>query len=178
MPFLGSEEEVTLEAVESRFLDHFGLSLEEADSAWRTTSFEEYTWGDLCDPARALTWNGSSLELKGGVDCTQPDTIGPSYDGGITTRSHCFTLEEPGLVRVELSATAPRATATFRQFGCARDEQLDFEYYDLRIVKEGEPRDLPMGACTWEISVTRRGLILESRTPVEPMEFTLRLSKL
>lgn len=75
-------------------------------------------------------------------------------------------------------ATTTRAFAMFRQFACARDEQLDFEYYDMKLINNGEPQDLALGACAWEISITSPGVAVASRTVVDPMEFTLRLTQL
>ncbi len=164
--FLNDDELAT--DVESVFSNHFGLSLQDAENDWRTSSEEIYTWGNVCDPARDLTWDGSAIEFKGRVDCDASNTIGPSILGTIRTRSNCFTLEQAGSPRVEFTASG--GAAEFRQQYCSGPAgPLSPEHYQEKQVMAGEALDLPFSQCTWEVAIA---------TELErPIDFTLRLTR-
>lgn len=176
--FLNLPGDVSLEAVSAAFREHVGVSIEDAEAQWRVEAAPSYAWGDLCEPSRRLPWSGASLEFAGDVDCAEAHVVGPGHDGRISTFGHCFTLEQPAVVRVEVEADASRAFATIRQFGCSRDPSLDIAYYDLAIVYAGAPQELVRGACEWEISVTNPGNLRESRSAVEPIGFSVRLTRI
>lgn len=157
--------------VDAAFSDSFGLSLLEAEDAWRSTAVHEYTWGEVCDPLRDLAWDGAVLEFTGRVDCDAPNTLGPSVMDSIRTRSNCFTLETHGAVRVELIASG--GLAEFRSsYERCKDAgvPLSPEHWQAKKIVAGEALELPFAPCTWEIGVA---------TDLEhPIDFTLRLTRL
>ena len=153
---------------ETPFASHFGMSLGDAESLWRTSSEEVYTWGNVCNPARDLAWDGSAIEFEGRVDCDTANTIGPSILGTIRTRSNCFTLEHAGSLRVEFMATS--GAAEFRQQYCnGSGGPLSPEHYQEKRVLAGETLGLPFSGCTWEVAIaTELG---------EPIDVVLRLNQ-
>ncbi len=157
-------------ATDEAFLDHFGLSVHEADTAWRLTSETVYQWGQICDPLRDLAWKGSILEFKGRIDCDASNTIGPGPDlqNTIRSRGNCFSLEAAGDLRVEL--VAPNGLATIRQQECNPVGPLSPEHFQPKTAKPGEALDLPFAPCTWEIDV--------STELTKPIDFSLRLTRL
>lgn len=157
-------------AADEAFLDHFGLSVHEADIAWRDTSETVYQWGQICDPRRDLAWNGSVLEFEGRIDCEASNTIGPGRDllNTIRSRGNCFSLEAAGDLRVEL--IAPAGLATIRQQECSPAGPLSPEHFQPKESKPGEVIDLPFAPCTWEIEI--------STELTRPIDFSLRLTRL
>ncbi len=154
--------------VEAVFAGHFGMSLEAAETLWRTSSEVSYTWGNVCDPARDLAWDGSAIEFTGRVDCDAANTIGPSILGTIRARSHCFTPEQAGSLRVEFMATS--GAAEFRQQYCTGPGgPLSPEHYQDKKVLAGETINLPCSHCTWEAVIATE---LDA-----PIDFVLRLSQ-
>lgn len=149
------------------FARHFGLSLDDADAAWRSSSNARYIWGYDCEPRYALTWDGPTLEFDGKIDCSTSNTTGPINDI-MSTRVHCFTLDQPGTVRVEL--IAPGGLAEFVCRGDITDSPLSFEYFRTLQVPAGEAMELPFEQCAWRLAV---------KTDVaEPGDFSLRLTRL
>lgn len=164
--FLNDDELAT--NVEVVFAGHFGMSLAAAETLWRTSSEVSYTWGNVCDPARDLVWDGSAIEFTGRVDCDAANTIGPSILGTIRTRSNCFTPERAGSLRVEFMATS--GAAEFRQAYCAdSDGPLSPEHYQDKKVLAGEALDLPFSGCPCEVVIATE---LDA-----PIDFVLRLSQ-
>ena len=144
------------------------MSLEAAETLWRTSSEVSYTWGNVCDPARDLVWDGSAIEFTGRVDCDAANTIGPSILGTIRARSHCFTPEQAGSLRVEFMATS--GAAEFRQQYCTGPGgPLSPEHYQDKKVLAGETINLPFSHCTWEAVIATE---LDA-----PIDFVLRLGQ-
>ena len=149
------------------FARHFGLSLHDADAAWRSSSDERYTWGEGCDPRYALTWKGPTLEFDGKLDCRTSNTTGPINDI-MSTRVHCFTLDQPGTVRVEL--IAPGGLVEFVCRGDITGSPQPYDYFRAQQIPAGEAIELPLEQCTWRVAVM---------TEVsEPGDFSLRLTRL
>jgi hypothetical protein len=118
VPFLNDERYLTVEAVDEAFAEHFGLSIDEADSAWRATSAPEYVWGEVCDPARDLAWTGTTLDFAGEVACDLDTTLGPGPRPieTILTRSNCFVLESS----MPLPGASPSPTPVASLSGVSR----------------------------------------------------------
>ncbi|PCC71510.1 hypothetical protein SAMN02745121_01055 [Nannocystis exedens] len=167
--FLNDPRYLGGDAYEEAFAAHFGLSIAEADSAWRSAAATEYLWSEPCDPARALPWTGSTLEFSDTVDCEAPHTTGPAGEiDAVTLRSHCFTLAQPKMVRAEFEAGGGRLR--LMPVDCVDTGELAPEYYDYKRLKGGETQELPLAACTWEVQVDGiAGLTLD---------FMLRLTQL
>ena len=155
------------ETVDDAFLEHFGLTLAEAEQAWRATAAFVYTFGEACDPDRALAWSGDTLEYTAELACEAPHVIGPSLDR-ITLRSTCFPLAESGTMHVELSAPAGQAILR-AQDDCLTADLLSAEHYQDKLLAAGDALDLPFAPCTWEVIVTT-DLVAET-------DFTLRLTR-
>lgn len=144
----------------------FGVSLAEAEAQWRSSSETVYTWGTLCDPRHELTWTGTALQFSGRLDCAASNTIGPSVNG-ISTRHHCFTLDQPGTLRVELLAPGGRA-----DLRCVEEDNwmpVTPEHFQPKKVLAGEATDLPFAQCTWRLTVA-------SDEP-GPTDFLLRFTR-
>lgn len=166
--FLVDEDYTTAKSVEVAFERHFGLSLAEADQAWRMTSDVEYVLGGVCDPTRELVWTGEALEWEQRLDCENHDTLGPVVTGHIATRTFCFSLATSGVVRVEFEA--PAGEVFFRSDGCEEATGLTPEHYQTKTVGAGEALELPFAGCTWSVLVWR--------PEAEAMDFSLRLTRL
>lgn len=149
--FLNDERYLGGEAYDEAFTSHFGLSIDEADSAWREAAAEEYSWSEVCDPAFTLEWEGSTLEFTDTVDCEAPHTTGPREYGFVTLRSHCFTVAQQGRLRVEFIAGGGRIRLS--PVDCVDTGEFAPESYDYKSLKGGDTEDLPFAACTWEVQV-------------------------
>lgn len=167
--FLNDERYLDGEAYEEAFVEHFGLSIEEADEAWRAFASTDYSWSEVCDPAYALTWDGPTLEFSDSADCEAPHTTGPSgYLDKATLRSHCFSLAQAQTVRVEFISNG--GWLRLVPVDCVDDGALAPEFYASKPMKGGETQELGFAACTWEVEVDGiAGL---------PQDFTLRLTQL
>ncbi|WAS94494.1 hypothetical protein [Nannocystis punicea] len=166
--FLNDPRYLDGEAYDDAFVSHFGLSMEDADSAWRASAPEEYAWSESCDPSYALAWAGSVLEFTDTVDCEAPHTTGPRDGTYVTLRSHCFTLAQPGTVRVEFLANG--GSLRLVPVDCVDTGEFAPESYDYKSLGGGDELELPFAACTWEVQVDS----VASLT----LDFTLRLTQL
>ncbi|MDC0718134.1 hypothetical protein [Nannocystis bainbridge] len=155
------------EAYGEAFLSHFGLSIEDADSAWRASGLKEYSWSETCDPAYMLTWEGSALEFTDRVDCNAASTFGPRDYGFVTLRSYCFTVAQAGTLRVEFIAGGGRVDLF--PVDCVDTGELPPESYDYKSLGYGDILELAFAACTWEVAVD--GVAGLTR------DFTLRLTQ-
>lgn len=170
VPFLNDERYLTTEGIDIAFAEHFGLSIDEADSAWRATSAEEYRWGEVCDPARDLAWSGATLDFVGEVACDLDTTLGPGPRPGetILTRSNCFMLDDAATLRAEFASPAGRVT--FANVECEPVGGLTPEHFQRKYLSPGEALELPFAPCQWEIMV--------ETALAEPIEFSVRLTRL
>lgn len=166
--FLVDDDYTSATAVEAAFERHFGLSLAEADQAWRSGSDEWYQWGEICEPSRVLSWQGEVLEWSGRLDCTNDETLGPVVTGHIATRTFCFTPAVSGVLAVELEAPGGEAFIQLAE-ECSTPAGLSDEHYHPKEVLAGAALELPFAACAWTVLVKREAN--------EPMDFTLRLTR-
>lgn len=164
--FLNDAKSMEAETLAAAFEDHFGLSLEAAEDPWRMAPAEYHVWGETCDPAAELDWNGTVLEFHGRLDCDEPRVLGPN-SGAILTRGNCFDLEQPGTVRLELIADSGEATLTNVE---CHSSGLPSEHYQTKRVVAGEALEVPFAGCVWEILV--EGEFTAST------DFTVRLTRL
>lgn len=155
------------DTTEDVFTAHFGLPLADAEQAWRANSEPEYTFGQVCDPDRALAWDGDTIEYSAQLACDAPHVLGPDLNT-ITLRSTCFSLEQPVTLHVELLASA--GGASFRQNGdCLALAGVPKEHFQGKTLLAGETMDLPFAPCAWEVSLSTE---LTAET-----DFTLRLTR-
>jgi hypothetical protein len=161
-----NDEELATDAT-AAFVRNFGLSLHDAEAAWRSSSERIYSFGERCDPLLDLAWDGATLEFNGNIDCDAPNTTGPIGDM-MNTRVHCFTLDKPSTLRIELIARGGQATLQCREL--ADGSALAPDYFQTKTVLAGEAIDLPFAPCMWRLFV---------KTDVtEPGDFSLRLTQL
>lgn len=129
------------DAVDVVFTDHFAVSLDDAEQDWRATSEPTYTFGEVCDPARALAWSGDGLTYGGRLACEAARVSGPEL-GFIATRGACVPLERPEMVRVELVASSGEVTLR-HQDDCLAVGPLPAEYYQDKRLDAGETITAP-----------------------------------
>lgn len=168
VPFLNDPRYLGREAYHEAFVEHFGLTIAEADAMWRGATPMDYVWAEACDPAAMLAWEGSVLEFADTVDCEDPSTVGPDPYGYFTLRSHCFALQRAATVRVEFITDGGRLRLS--PVDCVDTDELPPAYYEAKSLRGGDVRELPFAACAWEVQV--------DGGPKSPRDFRLRLTQL
>jgi hypothetical protein len=67
------------DAVLPLFEQHFGLSLADAEQAWRSDPRPDPAWGAPCIPERTYSLANGPIELSGDFDCREPTVFGSAY---------------------------------------------------------------------------------------------------
>lgn len=150
--FYNDEGYMSRKAEGLAFEEAFGLTLAEAEDAWRSASPLRYEWGENCDPARRVEWSGATLEYKAELDCEAEGALGPGPSENVTVVGACFNVEAAATLQVDFVADA--GTLTILLESCAPVGGLTPEHLQTKIVEAGASLALPFAPCTWELVVT------------------------
>jgi hypothetical protein len=102
MSFMNDPAFSNADTVLPLFEQHFGLTLAEAEQAWRTDDRPDPIWGDPCIPERTYSLADGPIELSGDFDCREPTVAGASYFMALWP----MCLDVPDTTRVRLSLDA------------------------------------------------------------------------
>ena len=101
------------EMVLPRFEHHFGLSLPEAEQAWRNDDRPDPIWGAPCIPERTYSLADGPVEISADLDCDDPTTLGAAYYMKPPTR--CLEVPQTTRVRIVFEADHGRLSVVQRE---------------------------------------------------------------
>jgi hypothetical protein len=101
------------DAVLSLFETHFGLTLADAEQAWRDDDQPDPIWGAPCIPERTYSLADGPIELSGAFDCREPTVYGASHFMSLWPM--CLDVPETTRVRLSLDADHGQLQVLWRE---------------------------------------------------------------
>jgi hypothetical protein len=150
------------------FETHFGLSLAQAEHAWRNDDRPDPIWGDPCIPERTYSLADGPVELSGELDCREPTVFGASYFMALWP----MCLDVPDTTRVRLSLDAAHGQLQVLGREPCDPGPASAEASQDKRVDAGETVESDIVGC-------RHRMLLSSQEPgFPPTPYTIRIEEL
>jgi hypothetical protein len=154
-------------AAPSLFEQHFGMSLAEAEQAWRFDERPDPIWGTACIPERTYSLADGPVELSGDLDCGDTTAYGGAYF--VALWPMCLEVPETTRVRISFEAAHGRFQVLGREScdaGSAGAEAYRDKYMDAGDVLEQD-----IAGCRY------RMLLSSSEPDYSPTPYAIRIEE-
>ena len=113
MGFVNDPAVADADATLPLFEQHFGISLAEAEQAWREDERPDPIWGSPCIPEHTYSLADGPVEVSGSFDCSEPEVYGASY--WMSLPPMCLHVPETTRVRIAFEADHGRLQVLLRE---------------------------------------------------------------
>jgi hypothetical protein len=150
------------------FEQHFGLSLADAEQAWRADDRPDPIWGAPCLPERTYSLADGPVELSGDLDCDEPTVYGAAYLAALWPM--CLEIPETTRVRISFQADHGRFQILGREPCDAGPAGADA--YRDKYMEAGDVLEEDIAGCRYR-------MLFSSQEPgFPPTPYTIRIEEL
>jgi hypothetical protein len=155
-------------AAPSLFEQHFGMSLAEAEQAWRFDERPDPIWGTACIPERTYSLANGPVELSGDLDCEDPLVYGASHNMSLWPM--CLEVPETTRVRIAFEAEHGRLQVLWRE-ACEPGPSSAEAGRDKNL-QAGETRETDIVGCRF------RMLVKSDEPGFPPTPYAIRIEEI
>jgi hypothetical protein len=155
-------------AAPALFEQHFGMTLAEAEQAWRFDERPDPIWGTPCIPERTYSLANGPVELSGDLDCDEPLVYGAS--SWMSLWPMCLEVPQTTRVRIAFEAEHGRLELLWRE-PCNPGPSSPEAGRD-KYLNAGESRETDIVGCRFR-------MLLHSPEPgFPPTPYTIRIEEI
>ena len=129
------------------FAEHFGMTLGEAEQAWRDYDGDDLSWGRACVPARTHAMEGGVIEIEGDLDCARADILGASA----FMKPLPMCIEIPRTMRVRISFEADHGDVSMNAVESCDTSGASSEAVRSKYLSAGEVLEEEIIGCVHRV---------------------------